>query len=103
MPLIQLVFLILTAGYAVKDAENSDWKWANAGICLTSFLVGFILAFVIAYLLHAEEVSLTQALGIAMLGGYVGAGGVIAGNKWRSGKIRKGQKVGHTPSDKTVI
>jgi hypothetical protein len=103
MALVQLAFLILVAGYAIKDAENSDWRWANVGISLASWLVGFILAFVIAYLLHAEEVSIMQALTIATLVGYVGAGGAIAGNKWRSGGIRKGQKVRRTPSDKTVM
>jgi hypothetical protein len=100
---IQLISLIVLAGYAIKGAENTSWKLANTGIVIGSMLVGTVLALVFAYIVHAEQIGILDTLPFSTLGGFGGAGGAIAGNKWRAGGIRKGHKVQYPPSDKTVI
>jgi hypothetical protein len=100
---IQLTSLIVLAGYAIKDARSTKWKSVNIGIVIGSMLGGIVLAFVIGYIGHSEEVGIVEAVPFSLITGFIGAGGAIAGNKWRAGGIRKGRKVRYTPNDKTLI
>jgi len=45
--LIQIVSLVFTAGSAIRKAEDTDWKWANAGIVVGGIVMGIVVAAVI--------------------------------------------------------
>ena len=49
------------------------------------------------------EFEIVEALPLSLITGFIGAGGAIAGNKWRARGIPKGHKVRPTPNDKTAI
>jgi hypothetical protein len=99
---IQLIFLFLTAGYAIKMAETTNWKLRNFGTVVCFMVAGFCLTFIAGYLV-GRPVDTADGLTFSTIAGYVGSFGAIAGNKWREGGIGKGHKTGRTANDKTLI
>ena len=99
---IQLIFLVLTVGYAIREAETASWKLRNTGIVACCMVSGSCLSFIVGYLV-GRQVDVADALSFSTIAGYVGSFGAIAGNKWREGGIGKGHKGRRRPSDKTVI
>lgn len=86
---IQFLFLILGAGYAITEAESIRWKLLNTGIVVSSTVAGFALF--VGYSLGNTEVTITDALTFGTIAGYIGCFGAIAGNKWRDGGIGKAE------------
>jgi hypothetical protein len=101
--LIQLASLLLIAGYAIRDAESTRWRWINVGAIVGSILAGIAVALLAGVILHDPEFGPSLGLTFSTLFGFLGSACVIGGNKWRSGGIRKGQKVRAASNDKTVI
>jgi hypothetical protein len=101
--LIQIVSLIVTGGTAIRKAEDTDWKWANAGIVVGGIIMGILVAAVIGFIIHDAHFVAGMGPALASILGFVAAAGAIAGNKWRAAGIRKGHTAKYAKNDKTVI
>jgi hypothetical protein len=103
MNLVSIVFLIVLGVYAVKDAEEKDWKLINVGIIVGSMLVGFVFAFVLGYIAGNPNFGSIEGLSLAIAAGYAGGAGAVAWNYWRNGGIRKRRKRRSDKSDETMV
>ena len=100
--LIPLACLIAIAVAAIRKAEDENWRWANIGIIAGSILLAILLTAVIGLLLHDDNFLPQMGPTLVLILGLLSAIGAVAGNKWRSGGIRKGHKVEYSKDDKTV-
>ncbi len=94
---------MLIAGFAIKKAEDADWKWANAGIVIGGGIFGILVAALIGFFVHDDDFLPMMASPLGLSLALLGAFGAIAGNKWRAAGIRKGHKVEYAKDENTLM